>query len=230
MTNRREFLKKGGIAAGAMAMASGTFATAQDDQKQPVGKFKLKYAPNFGTFKESAPSDQSDYINYIHDLGFSALFDNGLPKKDTALQNKIGAAMAAKNMEMGPFVLYADFKVTSFVEDSKEVRQMLKAKMEEGVELANRVGAKTALIVPGKYHEKLAWEYQTANVIENLRFCAEQIDALNSDLVLVMEPLNSHVNHPGLFLTKIPQSYMICRAVNSTHIKIVNDLYHQQIQ
>jgi len=32
-----------------------------------------------------------------------------------------------------------------------------------------------------------------------------------------------------LFLTKIPQAYEICRAVNRPSCKIVNDLYHQQI-
>jgi hydroxypyruvate isomerase len=47
--------------------------------------------------------------------------------------------------------------------------------------------------------------------------------------VIVLEPLNAWTNHPGLFLTKIPQAYMICRAVNSPSIKIVDDIYHQQI-
>ena len=44
-----------------------------------------------------------------------------------------------------------------------------------------------------------------------------------------MEPLNARTDHPGLFLTTIPQSYMICKAVNHPSCRIVNDLYHQQI-
>jgi len=46
---------------------------------------------------------------------------------------------------------------------------------------------------------------------------------------MVIEPLNTLHDHPGLFLTGIPQAYLICRAVNSPAVKIVNDLYHQQI-
>jgi hydroxypyruvate isomerase len=46
----------------------------------------------------------------------------------------------------------------------------------------------------------------------------------------VIEPLNAWINHPGLFLTKIPQAYQICRAVGSPSCKIINDIYHQQIQ
>jgi hydroxypyruvate isomerase len=46
---------------------------------------------------------------------------------------------------------------------------------------------------------------------------------------MVLEPLNFY-NHPGLFLTKIPQAFEICRSVGSPACKILDDLYHQQIQ
>jgi hydroxypyruvate isomerase len=48
-------------------------------------------------------------------------------------------------------------------------------------------------------------------------------------LVMVLEPLNPWANHPGMFLSKIPQAYAICEAVNSPSCKILDDLYHQQI-
>ena len=46
---------------------------------------------------------------------------------------------------------------------------------------------------------------------------------------MVLEPLNFR-DHPGLFLTKSPQAYQICKAVNSPSCKILFDIYHQQIQ
>jgi hydroxypyruvate isomerase len=46
---------------------------------------------------------------------------------------------------------------------------------------------------------------------------------------MVLEPLNFR-DHPGMFLTEIPQAYMICRAVDSPSCKILFDIYHQQIQ
>ena len=108
----------------------------------------------------------------------------------------------------------------------KEIRQMLSARMKEAVEVAERVQAKWALVVPGRYDERLEWDYQTANVVDNLKYLADICEP--SGLVMVIEPLNPW-NHPGLFLTKIPQSYQICKAVNSPSCKIVNDVYHQQI-
>jgi hydroxypyruvate isomerase len=46
---------------------------------------------------------------------------------------------------------------------------------------------------------------------------------------MVLEPLNPWTNHPGLFLTKIPQAFLLCRAVDHPCCKILDDLYHQQI-
>jgi len=130
-------------------------------------------------------------------------------------------------MDLGPFVLYADFAVKSMVTQDPAIKEMLKKKMEEGVECAKRTGAKWALVVPGRFDEGLEWDYQTANVIDNMKMCCEVVE--KSGLILVMEPLNAWTNHPGLFLTKIPQTHMICEAVSHPSCKLVDDLYHQQI-
>jgi hydroxypyruvate isomerase len=45
---------------------------------------------------------------------------------------------------------------------------------------------------------------------------------------MVLEPLNFR-DHPGMFLTEIPQAYLICKAVDSPSCKILFDIYHQQI-
>jgi len=163
----------------------------------------------------------------MDEQGFRAIFDNGIMRKPVSLQEKIANELSKRNMDLGPFVLYADFKVKSFVTRDKEIQQMLINKMKEGVETAKRTNAKWALVVPGHFDEGLEWDYQTTNVIENLRRCCEILEP--AGLVMVLEPLNAWTNHPGLFLTKIPQTYMICKAVNSPSCKIINDIYHQQI-
>ena len=129
-------------------------------------------------------------------------------------------------MAIGPFVLHAEFGQKSFVLRDKDVRAAMVAKMRAGVETMKRTGNRMALLVPGRFDESLAWDYQTANVVENLRACMEVCEP--AGLILVLEPLNP-MNHPGLFLTKIPQAYQICKAVGSPSCKIVDDMYHQQI-
>ena len=225
-TQENKVTRRGLMASAAAAVAISTMAP-KARAATATGKFKLKYAPTLTAFRELAGKDPIDNIKFMADQGFRAVFDNGFPRKDPKLQEKIAKELDKHDMTLGPFVLYADFKVKSFVTRDSDIRKMLAKKMQEGIDIRERTGAKWALVVPGRFDEGLEWDYQTANVIDNLRFCAEIVE--KSGLVVVLEPLNAWTNHPGLFLTKIPQSYMICRAVNSPSIKIVNDLYHQQI-
>ncbi|MBT4400975.1 MAG: TIM barrel protein [Bacteroidetes bacterium] len=227
--SRRSFLRKSAFATAAAIAAPGIARAGvkKDDDDIQTGQFKLKYAPSIGMFRASAGDDPIDNIKFCHDQGFRAVFDNVLMGRSVDVQERIAYELDLLDMDFGPFVLYADFSITSFVTDDPEKRKMLINRMKEGVDVAKRTNSKWALVVPGRYDEKLHWDYQTANVIENIKFCAEILEP--AGLTMVLEPLNTLKNHPGLFLTGIPQSYMICRAVNNPYVKIVNDLYHQQI-
>ncbi len=224
---RRNFIKA--TAASGMALtgiAGAMGAVASEAKVSNSAKFKLKYAPGLGTFSEHAGKDPIDNIKFMSDQGFTAMFDNGLMRKSPELQEKIAAELVNRGMDIGPYVLYADFKVKSMVLNTEDVRDMLKAKLKEGIETTKRTGAKYALMVPGRYDDRLEWDYQTANVIDCMRELSEMAE--KAGVVIVLEPLNRW-NHPGLFLTGVPQTHMICRAVNSPSCKIVNDIYHQQI-
>jgi hydroxypyruvate isomerase len=230
-SSRRNFIKKA-TATGAAILAAPAVFGFKDPQKVQKASdastpFRLKYAPGFGMFSEHAGKDLIDNIKFCYDMGFRAMFDNGLMSRPVADQLKIANEMHRLGMELGPFVLYADFAVTSFVLNKPEVREMLVAKMKEGVEVAKRTGVKWALVVPGRYDERLHRDFQTANVIDNLRYCCDVMES--TGLTIVLEPLNTIHDHPGLFLTGIPQAYSICRAVNRPVCKIVDDIYHQQI-
>ena len=226
--NRRKFLANGIGAAAALSLAGPGRASAAFQAKAPQkpGKFKLKYAPSFGLFKEHAGDDPFAQIQFAADEGFTAMFDNGIMGRPIPQQEAIVKELERKGMTLGPFVLYADFKVESFVKRDKDTRDMLLKRMEEGVEASKRVNTKWALVVPGRFNLSLNWDYQTANVIENLRFCMDV--CVPAGLIIVLEPLNPK-DHSGLFLSKIPQAYEICKAVNSPSCKILNDIYHQQI-
>jgi len=217
--------RRGLMASAAAAVAISSVAS-KAKAATPAGKFKLKYAPSFGTFREHAGKDPIDNIKFMSDQGFRAVFDNGLMQKPPDLVDKIIKELDRQNMDLGPFVLQG-IGGKSFVARDDEIRQKIIKTAKDGVEFAKRTNAKWALLVPGAFDNGLEWDYQTANVIDNLRYVAETCEP--SGLVIVLEPLNAWTNHPGLFLTKIPQAYMICRAVNSPSIKIVNDIYHQQI-
>ncbi len=228
--SRREFIKK--ATTGAAILAAPSFigsskAAGQQKASDATTPFKLKYAPGLGMFRQNAGQDPVDNIKFCHDMGFRAVFDNGLMRREPEVQDKIVNELKRLGMDMGPYVLRADSGKTDFVLNNQEVRDTLIANMKEGVECSKRTGAKFALIVLGRYDVKLHHDYQTANAIDNLRYCCDIMEP--EGITLVLEPLNNYINHPGLFLTGIPQAFAICRAVNRPSCKILNDLYHQQI-
>lgn len=225
-STRRGFLKTAAMGAAAVSLSplrgSGQAKTAAAGG----AGFKLKYAPGLGTFEAHAGKALSDQLKFIADQGFKAWFDNGLMGRTPAEQEALAKESSRLGLTIGPFVVYADFKVKSFVTRDAAVREMLAGRFKTAVETVRRTGCKWALAVPGRFDESLDWDYQTANVVENLKLFAEQCEP--SGLIIVLEPLNPK-DHPGLFLTKMAQTYQICRAVGSPSVKILDDMYHQQI-
>jgi hydroxypyruvate isomerase len=230
-TNSRRSFLRGAAAAGAALITAPTLLAGRSrqallpDAEKP---FRLAYAPSIGMFRELCGSDDPlDNLQFIYDKGFKAVFDNGLPGRPAAEQERIASAIQRLGLMMGPWVLHADFSKTSFVLPHREVRDFLTVKMEEGIDIAKRTGFKMALVVPGRYDERLHPDLQRANVIDNLRYCAELTEP--EGITLVLEPLNTLRDHPGLWLTQMPQAYQVCEAVDSPAVKIVEDIYHQQI-
>ena len=226
--NRREFLASGVGGAAAGAVTLGGMALQDQSLAQLSGKkFRMKYGPHFDMFKNHAGEDLVDQLKFAADVGFTAWEDNGLISRDLADQERIGKAMSELGIEMGVFVTDAEFGKATYALGGKENRDALVAKMKQAVEVAKRVNAKWTTVVPGRYDQRLEWDYQTANVIDSLKAMAEVAEP--AGLIMVLEPLNPYRDHPGEFLTKIPQAYLICKAVGSPSCKILDDLYHQQI-
>ena len=226
---RRELLVGGAAAGAALAVAAAVPAAARARAAQPAAKgaFELKYAPHFGMFRHHAGDDHIDQLKFMHDEGFRALEDNGMGGREVSLQEKIAAELGRLGMEMGVFVAHTSWGGVSFASADSSVREAIEADMHKAVEVAARVNAKWCTVVPGQLDPGLEWEYQTANVVENLKRAAAILEP--AGLVAVLEPLNHWTNHPGVFLTGMPQAYQICRAVGSPSVKILDDLYHQQI-
>jgi hydroxypyruvate isomerase len=223
---RREFLKNAALGAAALSVSGPALAGQAKAGENATGGFKLKYAPPFGMFEAHAGKNPVDQLKFMADQGFRAVFDNGLMGRPVPEQEAIAREAARLNLTIGPFVAYADFSKKTFVTADKAVHDMMAEKLKTAVDTAKRTGCKQTLVVPGRYDESLDWDYQTANVIENLKWCAGAVE--RSGLVIVIEPLNPK-DHPGLFLTKMAQAFQICRAVASPGVKIINDMYHQQI-
>ena len=182
--SRRDILKASATMAAGLATGAGFANTTMPNQ----AKFKLKYAPHFGMFENHAGKDLVDQLKFCADQGFTAWEDNGMMGRDTATQEKLGQTMRDLKIEMGVFVADAEWGKPVYALGGDENRANLKKKAEAAVEVAKRVNAKWMTVVPGPYDLRLAWDYQTANVVDCLKTMAEVFEPHN--LIMVLEPHN----------------------------------------
>lgn len=221
---RRSFIQKTALTGGVISMG-GAFASASPfmDTTAPH-KFNLKYAPHLGMFKELAGEDPIDQINFMADQGFTAFEDNGMMKRDVALQTKMGETLAKRGMTMGVFVVDKGGNMANTLAAGKqEYIDIFLDGCNRAVEVAKRVNAKWMTVVPGGFERNLPTGVQDGNVIEALKRGADIFEP--HGLVMVLEPLS---DSPDLYLQNSDQTYMICKGVDSPSCKILFDIYHMQ--
>lgn len=192
---------------------------------QPAkNNFKLRYAPHFGMFQNSAGKDLIDQLKFMADNGFTALEDNGMMGRPVQEQEKIAREMDRLGIKMGVFVVDKGGNgANTLAAGKKEHVDIFLAGCKRAVEVAKRVNAKWMTVVPGDYERSLPLGIQTGHVIDALRRGAEILEP--HGLTMVLEPLS---DTPNLFLRYTDQTYEICRGVNSPACKILYDAYHQQ--
>lgn len=222
--HRRGFLRT--TTAASAVSIPGITALATEASKKMVEKpFNLNYAFHDGMFAAHAGKDFIDQIKWAYDQGFRGIEDNGMMSRTPEVQAKIGDTLEKLGMTMGVFVITTDnwhWKL-SLATGKQEFKDLIVKDCKTAVEVAKRCRAKHMTVVPGNFDRSKPMDIQTANVIDALRRGTEVLE--KNGLVMVLEPLS---DNPDLFLRYSPQTFMICKAVNSPSCKILFDMYHMQ--
>jgi hydroxypyruvate isomerase len=226
MTDRRTFLTRA-LHTGAIATlaASSPPSAAANREKQPAARgFKRMYAPHFGMFEQHAGKDLVAQLEFMAAQGFTALEDNGLMARGTDVQERIGTTLARLGMTMGVFVIDGgDNWKPSLTTSDAAFRDKFLQTCRDAIEVAKRVNARWATVVPGFFDRRVPLGIQTGRVIDTLRAGAQILEP--QGLTMVLEPLS---DTPELFLRTSDQAFAICRAVDSPSCKILYDMYHMQ--
>jgi hydroxypyruvate isomerase len=227
--NRRTFVRSAlTVGAGAAVAARLGIGVAATSVLQAKRKFRLNYAPHFGMFAQHAGKDLVAQIDFMAAEGFTALEDNSMRDRPVEEQERIARALERHGMRMGVFVAHTiDWKAPSLTSPDPAKRDGFLDEVRGSVEIARRVNATWMTVVPGYVDARPHMDFQSARVVDTLKRAAAILEP--HGLVMVLEPLNTLRNHPGMFLTTTPQAHLICKAVGSPSCKILYDIYHQQI-
>lgn len=191
--------------------------------------FSLAYAPHEGSF--ASRGGRIEQIAFAADQGFRAWEDNEAATRPVDEQERMAKALAQRGMRMGVFVAsmpkWSQSRPLLGGNDDAD-REAFLADVRNAVDVAKRLNATQMTVVTGFLDPRLPVDIQTARIIDVVRRAGDIMAP--HKLTLVMEPLNTRTNHPGVYMQTIAQGYAVARGVNSPAVKILADLYHEQIQ
>lgn len=216
------------IAAGAAASLLPAGIAAQR-RGTTAARFSLGYAPHEGSF--ASRGGLIEQIAFAADQGFTAWEDNEAAARPIADQERMAKALAQRGMTMGVFVAsmpkWAKSRPLLGANDDADRKGFL-TDIRASIAVAKRLNATRMTVVTGFMDPKLPVEIQTARVIDVMRRAGDIVAP--HGIAMVMEPLNTRTNHPGVYMQTIAQGYAVARGANSPAVKILADLYHEQIQ
>jgi hydroxypyruvate isomerase len=88
-------------------------------------------------------------------------------------------------------------------------------------------GIPATIVCTGNVVEAMAPDEMQASVLDGLKATADLAEQYG--VTLLLEPLNTRVDHPGYFLTGSDAGADLCRAVGSDRLRLLYDCYHMQI-
>ena len=202
----------------AAAPALTNFALAQAPSKQPPFKLSVRVEP---LFRNMTLPQQLEKVAEARFHGFEF---GDWRKADAAiitpLKNKLGleCACIVGNKTVNPKGMT--------LTDPKD-RPAFLAEIKASAEAAKRFETRRMVTLTGNVAPGLSREDQHKSIVEGLK-AAHDIVAPDG-ITLILEPLNTLVNHKGYYLDHTPEAFQIIREVDSPFVKILFDIYHVQI-
>ena len=106
-------------------------------------------------------------------------------------------------------------------------RGLYLAGLGKSIAAAKKLNCRTLISQVGDLRTNVSRQEQQRCLIDGLRAAATMLAP--TDVTLVIEPLNILVDHPGYFLVRSDEAFEIVDQVACPQIKVVFDIYHQQI-
>ena len=99
--------------------------------------------------------------------------------------------------------------------------------VRDSIKAAAELNCRVLISQVGQTVEGVSRQAQHDSIVAGLRKCAPLLE--DAGMMLVIEPLNALINHRGYYLTHSDEAYDIIREAGSPNIKVLFDVYHQQI-
>jgi len=140
---------------------------------------------------------------------------------------KLKTALDKWGLKVNNMVLNAwDATLGGSLVNSKDQGLYLK-NLDEVIKFARNIGCSKLITCTGKEIEGKSRKEQRSSIISTLSEAAKVVK--KEGFTLLLEPLNTYVDHPGYFLDSAKEGARIIREINHPNIRLLYDVYHMQI-
>jgi hydroxypyruvate isomerase len=150
----------------------------------------------------------------FHGLEYYAWWNLEDLKRTAKEQERIGVGISATCT-----------KFISLVDES--LRESYLDGIRQTIEASRILNVKSVISQTGNVLEGIPRDAQRQVMVETLKRAAPLFE--EAGIILEVEPLNGLVNHHGHFLQRSDESVDVIDQVDSPNVKLVFDVYHQQI-
>jgi hydroxypyruvate isomerase len=223
--NRRHFLHAAGLGTAAAGTSLGAGSPASRETGGPSSDEGtwLTYAVNIEMTWGNVPYPER--IRKVKEAGFThyefwpwrGKDIDGILKLNQELGLKVSQFSASPVKGFGHGITNPDpARVAEFEEE-----------IRSAVPVAKKLGVKKLCVVAGEETKGYSREDQIRAVIAALKAGARIVEP--EGITLILEPLNILVDHPRQLIVSSADGAAVLQAVGSPNVKMLFDIYHQQI-
>ncbi len=113
-----------------------------------------------------------------------------------------------------------------------ETHELVLSDLKKAVSVANQIDCSTLMLLTDELGKGGVVENTYDNIPQdekysNVRIGLEKaLTAIPDNITLVLEPLNTRIDHPGYYLTDMEVAVSLIKEINHPRLKILCDLYH----
>lgn len=164
-----------------------------------------------------AGGDVADSMRHVHEAGYGAVEFWSWWDKDC---EAVAQAAERLGLQIAAFCT----KFVPLTEPQARARYL--EGLRESIQVAGRLRCNTLITQTGP-DTGAPREEQRQCLLDGLRACVPLLE--ESGVTLVVEPLNTKLNHPGYFLSASKEAFDLIDEVGAQSVRVLYDIYHQQI-
>lgn len=100
--------------------------------------------------------------------------------------------------------------------------------VRDSIAWAKKLNCPQIIVLSGNEQAGMSHQQQYASMVEGAKQAAQM--AQDADVKLILENLNSKVNHKGYFLTSAREALQAVKEVDNPHFRLLFDIYHEYVQ